>query len=425
MFLDYLLMGRFKKSALLLFLICGSILTATAQLVRQDTKDIGFFLDQGIRSSPLAKDANNQLLMNKIDSARLKAGYKPQVNASSTGLYAPVIKGYGYDEALTNSHTLDALLTVSYGVIGNAQKNNQLRAIGLQRDSIQYTSKLSALDLKKTITDQYITAYASQLQAIFNRELINLLKTEEGLLKQLTRSNIYKQTEYLTFLVTYQQQELQLKQAELQFKTDYAMLNYLAGIHDTVTYTLREPILTDDGHVSRSFFNRRFELDSLKILNARQSIDFNYRPKASIYVNGGYNSSFVLQPYRNFGTSAGFTISMPIYDGHQRKMQDQKFKLQAQTSSYYREFFLLQQGQQVDMLRQQIRETNGLFKQISEQIKFTKTLIEADSKLLRTGDIKIADFVIAINNYMAAQNLFRQTNISRLKLINQLNYWNR
>jgi hypothetical protein len=44
---------------------------------------------------------------------------------------------------------------------------------------------------------------------------------------------------------------------------------------------------------------------------------------------------------------------------------------------------------------------------------------------MHTGDLKVADFVIAINNYMAAQNLLRQTNINRLKLINQFNYWNR
>jgi len=418
-------MEHFKKTLLILLFPIFLISIGKAQ-VRSAVQDLEFFVGQAIKFSPLAKDYNNQLLMNKIDSMRLKAGYLPQLTASSTGLYAPVIKGYGYDEALTNSHTLDALLTMNYNIVGNGIKQNQQKAIRLQADSIRYASRLSELDLRKAITDQYITAYASQLQVEFNLDIVRLLKTEESILKELTRANAYKQTEYLTFLVTYQQQQLQLKQAELQYKMDYASLNYLSGMNDTTTVVLKEPIFNPVKPLAQEgFFLRRFEIDSLKTINERKAVDNAYKPKAGVYVNGGYNSSFLLQPYRNFGTSAGFTISIPIYDGHQRKMQYSKLDLQAQTSSYYRNYFLNQHKQQLDMLQQQIRETDSMFKQIEAQIKFTRSLIEVDSKLLRTGDVKIADFVIAINNYMNSQNLLRQTNINRLKLINQLNYWNR
>jgi len=30
-----------------------------------------------------------------------------------------------------------------------------------------------------------------------------------------------------------------------------------------------------------------------------------------------------------------------------------------------------------------------------------------------------------VNNYLAAKNLLTQNNISRMQIINQLNYWNR
>ncbi|PIH02799.1 hypothetical protein CS542_03385 [Pedobacter sp. IW39] len=54
-------------------------------------------------------------------------------------------------------------------------------------------------------------------QAAFNQEVYQLLHEEEIVLKKLTRANVYKQVDYLTFLVTFQQQ-LQWKQAELQLK---------------------------------------------------------------------------------------------------------------------------------------------------------------------------------------------------------------
>lgn len=106
-------------------------------------------------------------------------------------------------------------------------------------------------------------------------------------------------------------------------------------------------------------------------------------------------------------------------------MQYERLNLQLQTSSAYRTYFSTQQKQQIELLQQQITATDALYQQIKDQIKIISGLIDVDRKLLHTGDVKIADFVIAINNYMVAQNLFRQTNINRLRLINQLNYWNR
>jgi len=411
--------------------MCGFYYTAWSQdtFVPSKNKGLDFFIEKAFVSSPAIKDYNNQLLINKIDSMRLSAGYGPQVAASSTGMYAPVIKGYGYDKVITNSQVLDALININYALTGSGWKKNQYKGLFLQRDSILYASKLTELDLRKAITEQYIAAFDSQQQVSFGRDICVLLNNEELILKKLTQANAYKQTDYLTFLVTLKQQELQLQQAEQQLKNDLSVLNYLSGINDTAKVILREPVLKNDVAPlpvnAESFFVKPFDLDSLKAVNEREAIGFSYRPKLVLYVNGGYNSSLALQPYKNFGTSAGFTVSMPIYDGHQKKMQFNRFGLQMNTGMAYRDFFVKRQHQQVEMLRQQIDATEGMYKKIDEQIRFTRGLIEADSKLLRTGDVKIADFVIAINNYMAAQNLFRQTSISRLKLISQLNYWNR
>ncbi len=166
-------------------------------------------------------------------------------------------------------------------------------------------------------------------------------------------------------------------------------------------------------------------MDSLKNENQKRSVILNYQPKLGLYANGGYSSSLVLEPYKNFGASVGFTFSVPIYDGHQKKMQFNKLDLASETISNYRTFFVRQQTQQLNLIRQQIEQTNSLFGKINDQIRFSKGLIDVDSKLMHTGDLRVADFVIAINNYMSAQNLLRQTTISRLKLINQYNYWNR
>ncbi|MFF5384385.1 TolC family protein [Pedobacter suwonensis] len=410
------------KYFLLLLLLCSALLGRAQEI----TKNLNFFLNQAKITSPVLKDLENQRKSAGIDSLIVRATSKPQVTGSSSGLYAPIIQGYGYDGVITNGQSLDALLNVNYDLLNKKRINNQLKGVKLQSDSIRYASQVSTYDLNRSIADQYILAFASQDQFDFNSEVVALLRKEEALLKTLTRSNIYKQSEYLTFLVTMQQQELSLQQAALQYKNDLATLNYLSGITDTTLVRLEEPKLKSDKlFAETSFFKRKFELDSLKNENQRNSIILNYQPKLGVYANGGYSSSLVLQPYKNFGASVGFTFSVPIYDGHQKKMQFNKLNLASETISNYRKFFNKQQTQQLNLIRQQIEQTDALFGKINDQIRFSKGLIDVDSKLMHTGDLRVADFVIAINNYMSAQNLLRQTTINRLKLINQYNYWNR
>ncbi|WP_165585766.1 TolC family protein [Pedobacter nototheniae] len=395
-------------------------------MAQAPAKNLDFFLKQAQLSSPVLKDFENQKRSAAIDSLIVRATGGPQLTGTGAGMYAPIIKGYGYDGVITNGQALEALLNVNYELLNKKRLNNQLEGIKIQSDSIKYASQLSLYDLKRSIVDQYITAYASQEQVNFSYEVVSLLQKEEQLFKTLTRSNIYKQSEYLTFLVTLQQQQLAMKQAEIQFKNDYATLNYLAGIADTTQIKLAEPQLETAIFKQESmFFTKRFELDSLKNINLKNGIDLNYKPKLGVYVNGGYSSSLSFQPYRNFGSSVGFTFSVPIYDGHQKKMQYDKLKLSSNTIANYKNFFVRQQGQQLNLIKQQIVQTDALFGKIKEQIRFSKGLIDVDSKLLHTGDLKVVDFVIAINNYMSAQNLLRQTTINRLKLINQYNYWNK
>ncbi|TSD63312.1 TolC family protein [Inquilinus sp. KBS0705] len=391
------------------------------------TKTLDDYLQQAVKNSPLLKDLNNQILSAQIDSVRIKAGFKPQVTASSTGLYAPVIKGYGYSSAITNGQSLSGLVTVSKSFIGKDYLNAQFAGLGLQQDSLRNSIKLSEQDLRRTIIGQYIAAYGSLQQQKFNQEIVNLLSSEEDLLKRLTRSNVYRQSDYLTFLVTLKQAQLQLLQTKLQYKTDYATLNYLSGIADTTIAELTKPELQRNISYDRnnSIFFKQYQLDSLRLLNSRKLIDYSYRPRASLFADGGYNSDLTSQYYKNFGTSVGFSVSMPIYDGGQRKLLYKKLSLEQESQRTYRAFANNQYTQQINQLNQQINEYDKLIAEINDQFKYSESLIKVDTKLLQTGDLKMADLILAVNNYLSIKNLLTQNVISRLQLINQLNYWSK
>jgi len=255
-----------------------------------------------------------------------------------------------------------------------------------------------------------------------------LLGREDTLLKKLTQSNVFKQADYLTFAVTRQQQLLVTSELEIQYASDYATLNYLAGISDTSQATpLQDPQLTLNTlpDYTTSAFYRQYTLDSLKLRNDRAIIDLNYRPKINAFADAGYNSSMTYLPYKNWGTSFGVSLSVPIYDGHQRKLQYQKINLQEQTRLAKKDYFINQRQQQIFQLKQELRSTEKLISDINRQITYTDTLIKVNEKLLGTGDIRVTDFVLALTNYFNARNLVTQNYINRLRIINQLNYWNR
>jgi outer membrane protein TolC len=389
-------------------------------------RTLSWYTDQAKKNSPLLKGYQNQILSNKVDSQLLLAGFKPQVNFLSNDSYAPVINGFGYDDAITNTANISALIQARKDFISKGYLGSLKKSISLQTQALQDTIRLTEKDLDRTIIDQYILAYGDMLAMDYTNEVYELLKKEDDALRRLTRSNVYKQTDYLAFVVTMQQQELNLMQAQILYNSDYLILNYLAGIADTIIVRLGEPVLKDapSADFSNSVFYRRYITDSLRIANEHNLIDYSYKPKFGIIADAGYNSSLLLTPYKNFGISAGVGLTVPIYDGKQKIMKHNKLNIEERTRTANRDFFINQYNQQVSQLYQQLRSTDALIEKISKQIQYTNTLIAADLKMLETGDVRLTDLILAINNYYNARNLLRQNNISKLKIINQINYFN-
>ncbi len=410
-----------KKISSLLFILLIHLIAFTQE------RSLDFYIQAGIENSPFLKDLKNQQRTNLIDSMRILAGYLPQVNAVSSNSYSPTLGGWGYDGAITNGSNFSQLVTVSKQLVSKENLKNQHEAIQLLNESLKTSGKISEQDLRKTIAAQYISAYGNYQQYSFNKEVLQLFKKEQSILKSLTEKGIYRQTDYLSFLVTMQQQEIQITQIKNVFQNDFSTLNYLCGIKDTAAIPLKKPeiflsILPD---AENSVFYQQFLNDSLKLRNSDALIDYRYKPKVNVYGDGGYLTSFSNQAYKNFGFSLGVNLVVPIYDGKQKKMQHDKIGIAEQSRQQYRDYFKTQYSQQIAQLFQQLHATEDLMHQSESQIKYAETLIEANQKLLETGDAHMADYILAIGNYMNAKNTITINSINQLQIINQINYWNR
>jgi outer membrane protein TolC len=409
-----------KTLSFLVALICVNPFNAQSESLEH-------FLREGLKNSPLLMEVTNNAERNRIDSLLLQASKGFQVDVVSSNFFAPVIHGFGYDAVKTDIYNISAQISVSKELTGSKKRGNEFSALVLQKRKSGIAGKISEQELKKNIIGQYLIAYGYQQVFSFNETLLRQLEMEDTVLKVLTQAGIYKQTDYLSFLVSRKQQSIQLETLRNQFNFSFLTLCWLCGIADTTVTSLDDPQLKASllPDYTNSVFYHQFELDSLILENAKKQIDFEYQPKVNLYADAGYLSSLSVTPEKNFGASAGFSVNIPLFDGGQRKMEQSKLNVDELDRRHYAFFFQSQYKQQVNSLWQQFRANVSLTSRINEQIDLAKSLMEANHRLLETGDLRMADYLFSIREYLAAKNQILQNTIEKYQIINELNYWNR
>ncbi|PWA03953.1 TolC family protein [Flavobacterium psychrotolerans] len=388
-------------------------------------KDLNYFLEKAQKNSPLITDLKNQINSASFDSLIYRATRKPQISGNLYANYAPVINEFGYDTAISNGQTVSGLVGINQRILGKNQNKSQSETFKLIKDALVLNKKIAQKDLNRTIIAQYITASASAEQIIYNQNIDLLLKKEAAILRKLTQNSVYKQTDYLIFNASVKQQELLVLQLKQQYQNDLTFLNYLSGETDTTFVNLKKPeiVLKNSRNLDKIIFLKQFEVDSLKIKNQNKLIDNAYKPAISLLGDAGYMSSFAYLPYKNFGFSFGLGVSVPIYDGNQRTLQHKKNEMALATNLAYKNNFNRQYQQQLQLLRQKLNQAAVVEIQLQSQLVVTEALIEANKKLLVTGDAQITEYVIAVGNLISIQNAISQNNSNKLQIINEINYW--
>ncbi|MDR4890640.1 MULTISPECIES: TolC family protein [unclassified Chryseobacterium] len=406
------------------FLVLITLLFSLS-LEAQTGHALSYFITQAQANSPLLNDYNNQVMSNKIDSLKLRATYGFIVAGEANAGYSPNIRGWGYDNALTNGQSLFAGVRVAKEFISRNNLDTRLKAYDANIAQILAQKNISIQTLNKQITDQYIATYTSQQRYELSKEIINLLNHEDLLLKKLTQSSVFKQTDYLTFKVTLQQNELTLQQQQAEWQSNYALLNYLCGIIDTQFPFLPAPNIDKTLNpidFKESMYSQAFKADSLKIANDSEIIKYNYKPKITAFSDGGYQTSFAQTPYKNFGLGIGLGVSIPIYDGHQKKMLLQQNQLALQTRQKYIEQTERQYQQQIFQIQNQMEQYYKMIGTANEQINYARTLVEANAKQLPTGDVRMVDFILSINNLLSLRSNIIQYHTTLFNLQNQMQY---
>ena len=408
----------FRRIFLVFFL---SFLTL---LAFNQTRNLEFYLDQGIHNSPLLNDYRNQIRSASSDSLLIRAAKNPLVEVKSQLLYAPSYRNFGYDEIVTDQGNYTAVMGISLPLFNKREINNKYEAVDIQKRTLNNSSQISINELKKVITEQYLTSFASYTDFLFNRNFLELLEKENVIVKQFVNNGIAKQTDYLSLLVETQSEEMLVTQIKSQYRKDLMLLSQLCGLNDSTWYELTDPRIEMKGapDITKSPAYIQYKIDSIRIENEKTAIDIRYKPKINWFADVGFLTSNPWNFYNHFGYSAGVSLNIPVYDGKQRGIEKQKLGFNENSRQAYKDTYYKQYFQQIQQLILELSSLNEMSSLVENQLRTSEQLLSTLKEQLESGIIQMTEYINAIKNFKTTSRSINLLKMQKLQVINEMNF---
>jgi outer membrane protein TolC len=388
------------------------------------TRNLEYFINEGLQNSPLLNDLQNQLNSTLIDSLIIRAQRKPQIEGQSQLLYSPFNDHFGYDEVITDGGNYQIAGYVSQNIFNRKIIENKYKTIDNQRQGISLNKKITLAELKRLITGLYLESYSVYSDLAFNSSFLELMKGQNQVINQFVKAGIFSQSDYLSLLVETQGQEIIISQLRNLYEKNIRLLNEACGIVDTAHLELMLPEIkpTETNIASDYLFLKQFTIDSLQIINERTALGLRYKPSVNWFADAGILTSKPETFYRHFGASAGVSLSIPIFDGQQKKLEDQKLSIRENTRSFNNISSRKQYDQQYLRLKGELQGIKEIRSQLAGQLLISDQLVKSLKSQLEQGIAKMTDYLNALRNYRSINHTLNMTDIEMLSIINEMNY---
>jgi outer membrane protein TolC len=415
-----------KHTQLTLFFLFLVFLNVSAQ----EVKGLDFYLSQAKNNTPALLENRNLEQIGELQNNLIIAQNRAfQINATSEILIAPYFdnngkpiditttpspNSFGYDVGITNGGLYSAQLNVTKNLFNQSAIDNLLFQNKIKNEAIQLSSEEITNNLIKNITDLYITTYQLQLQAEFTNEILSDLENRLKVVELLVKRSVLMESDYLLLQLDIKSKNLELKQIQNNFKTSIDQLYILIGIPIDSISRIVKPDISSIDNPTEFFYNKKFENDSLQVAADQQVFDNQYKPQVSVYANTGLNAVEFQNIEHRIGASAGLRLTIPIYDGRQRKYNKLQNNLKKESLEYYRENSEIQLKNKIESIKRQVVDLDENIQLLDDQLKKQKNILEIYKGKLVQGQVSIVDYLNLIQNYK--QNVYA-------KLQMRTNHW--
>jgi len=420
-----------------LLFFCSSIFCTN---VLAQTKNLDFFLLQGITNDATLRETKlsaeilsvqNQIInaQNKTPLVYLTADYlfSPYFNSNGKPVEVtdnPSSNATGYDIGLSNGGLYSALINVSLPLFNTAMISSLYAQNKVLMDLNTQTKLQQEHDLVKNITDKYILAFQIQEQEKFMQDVITKLIERKNIMATLVENGLLAQTDYKLLEIEINNNRIQLNQLEINYINAFNDLKNASIVSDTATFKLEKPLFNFIQHQGEYHYLNKYRLDSLNLVAQKNIFDAKYKPQINLVSNAGLNSTYAMNIPHNFGLAIGLNLNIPIYDGHQKQLNEKQTKIQIDILKAYKENTRLLLKNNLKNTSVQVDKWKVNIKLLDEQIKQREILINMLKEKQSIGQVSMLEYITAIQDYVDTQNLRLMAEINLMLFVNQFNYLN-
>lgn len=397
------------------------------------------FVDSAMTNNPEAVSIKTQLRQYDLEDQMISAVLQsPKMYLSSDVLLAPYFnnngklvdiapsdQAIGYDVGITNGGLYSALFNIDIPVLKGAEVSHRQLQNAFSKKKLSIRMEAIRAELQQSVGILYFDALSKQATVANNRKNTVLLKEEIQLVKLLTRKGMYRISDYKLLELELKSDSVQLKSSINDLELAVRQLKAACGIQNSQVENLTSPALEMTAPVTgNSLFTQTYEQDSLLAANQTAIFNDQYRPQINLFANSGLNSTSIPSIERHVGLSAGVHLSYTLFDGHQKKINEQQQMLAIDEASTQKELKLKQVQSQANAYLQTIDKTQDELtqqKQIQQQYDALLNLYRDE---LQRAQISVIDFVAYLKKYSDVNQAVVQKEITLKKLINDYNYWN-
>lgn len=388
-------------------------------------RDIVYYLEALKSNHPVIHDFENQARLTELDNMKIKAEYRlPSVFATANLMKAPVINGVGYDEAISNGALYSTLINIEQPIL-NPSFKMEIELNNIKANKFRFQGQLSAREMEKEATNQYISCFTVQQHLSSARELRKFLGEQYNTSITLAKSGIIKASDILLLEIELGNEDMNITDLQLQFSKEITVLNSLCGLPDTLEAKLSPldiQIIRNDS--TGSNYDYQFTVDSLMAENSLKISGQKYKPQLSAYANLGINAIDPSNIYANRGFSAGIDLKINLFDGHQQKINRQQTQLELESIDNFKRYFTVQRIQSRQNLLNQIGSLRVEMKFAEDQLGKYKTLIAIYHQGLANGDISVLDYLTVLHTYQKTNDAYFNFYQQIQDALNEYNYWN-
>ena len=397
------------------------------------------FLDSALVNNPEAASILSQIQSYQYDNQMIEATVRsPKAYLSSDLLVAPYLnndenpisispsdKAIGYDIGITNGGLYSILFNLELPILKGKQVAHLQEQNQVEVDGLKTRLKLIENELKRSVGSQFFDVLAQKAIVENNKQNNTLLNEEFQLIKILASKGLYRISDYKLMELELKSDSVNLSSSvndlELaihQLKTACGIRNLDISNLDSPTVEMSKPV------VSHSLFIRSFARDSLAILAQQKVFNDKYQPQLSVFANSGLNSNSIPNIQRHLGASAGVQLTYNLFDGHQRKINQDQQLLHLNAAIFQKELKLKEVGTQAESYLQNIYKTQAeLAKQKKIQVEYQE-LFNLYQDEVKQAQISVIDLIALLKKLSEINLSIVLKEITIKKLINEYNYWN-